>query len=575
MMTQSFTDTSSVLGIEIGSQNTRAVLFDVVAGSYHLLACGVVHSTQKAPFFDIGESVLNAITQLQRITGRTLMDRELNLITPAQRNGEGVDRLFLTVSGGPEFNLVTFGLLNEVSLESVNRLAQSTYGVLKDSFGINDRRATQEQMAALLAARPDVVLFGGGTDRGASRSIVRIAQMLALVLSTLPADGRPEILYCGNRAVSKSVVEILERQVKVTVTENIRPTLEKEELRKAGDDLSKLVMRFWAKRIEGLSRISPLCTQPPSLASLNYQKMMRFLGKLYDPGKAVLGIDLGSNSSIFTTSNASQCHFEVLPVGMGDGLERFLNNVKIADISKWLTENISEEEAREYLWQKTLSPGSIPADEKGIAIELAAARAILEYGMRDLKRKSMLAATTFEPIFAGGTTITHAPTPQQILLTLLDGIQPAGITPLIIDKHGLMSILGAIAHQNPLLPVQVMESSAFTNLATVINLESKLGAGATVANARLTYRSGNYLDLEVKQGAIGTLPLATGEVGTLTFNLARRTRVEGLLAPGEPFKVHGGICGVVIDARGRPLPQIKDIGARIENYKRWMFMLGA
>ncbi len=575
MMTQSFTDTSSVLGIEIGAQNTRAVLFDVVEGGYHLLASGVVPSTQKAPFGDIGEGILNAISQLQQVTGRTLMDRELNLIIPTQPGGEGVDRLFLTISGGPEINLATFGLLNEVSLDSVNRLAQATYGVLKDSFGINDRRSIQDQMAALLAAGPDIILFGGGTNRGASRSIVRIAQMLALVLSTLPMESRPEILFCGNRSVSKTVVEILERQAKITVTENIRPTLEKEELRKAGDDLGKLVMANWAKRIEGLSRISPLCTLPPSPASLNYQKMMRFLGKLYDPSKAVLGIDLGSNNCTFATATAGQCHFEVLPVGIGDGLERFLNRVKIADISKWLTESIPEEEVKEYLWQKTLSPGSIPADDKGVVIELAAARAILEYGMRDLRRQSMLAAPTFEPIFAGGTTITHAPTPQQILLTLLDGIQPTGISPLIIDKHGLMSILGAIAHHNPLLPVQVMESSAFTNLATVINVESKVSAGTTVANARLVYHSGNYMDLEVKQGAIGTLPLATGEVGTLTLNLARRTSVEGLLAPDEPFKVHGGICGVVIDARGRPLPFVKDVNARNENYKRWMFMLGA
>ena len=53
-------------------------------------------------------------------------------------------------------------------------------------------------------------------------------------------------------------------------------------------------MRIWTKRMEGLNRIAPLCTEAPSISSLNYQRMMRFLGKLYDPAKAVLGIDLGS-----------------------------------------------------------------------------------------------------------------------------------------------------------------------------------------------------------------------------------------------------------------------------------------
>ena len=81
-------------------------------------------------------------------------------------------------------------------------------------------------------------------------------------------------------------------------------------------------------------------------------------------------------------------------------------------------------ELKETLWQKTLTPGSIPVDEKGLAVELAAARAVLEYGLNEMKRQSLLAAPIFEPIFISGSTITHAPTPQQILLTLLDGIQP-------------------------------------------------------------------------------------------------------------------------------------------------------
>ena len=232
-------------------------------------------------------------------------------------------------------------------------------------------------------------------------------------------------------------------------------------------------------------------------------------------------------------------------------------------------------ELKDILWQKTLTPGSVPVDEKGLTIDLASARAILDYGLKEMKRLSLLAAPIFEPIFISGSTITHAPTPQQILLTLLDGIQPIGVTPLIIDKHGLLPILGAVAKANSLLPVQVMESSAFTNLASVINVESKASEGTPIVNARLTYRSGNYMDIEVKQGSIVTLPLPTGEIGTLSLNLMKRTAVAGLINPSEPFKVHGGICGVVIDARGRPLTFPKDEAVRRERFKRWMFMLGA
>jgi len=573
-MTLPQNDSSSVLGIEIGSENTRAFLFDVVEGTYHFIAGGTVSSTQREPFYDIGEGILAAISQLQLVTGRILLDHEGNLIFPSQPNGEGVDRLFVTASGGPPVKIATFGLLSEVSLESANHLAGTTYGIVNDSFGINDRRSAQVQMASLVNGRPDIILFAGGTNRGATRSIVRVAQMIALALSTMPVDKRPEVLFCGNRVVAKTVLEILEKYTKVTVTDNIRPRLEVEDLRKSSEDLTQMVLRIWMKRLTGLNRIAPICSDTPSISSLNYQRMMRFLGMLYDPAKGVLGIDLGSAHTTISTANTTRSSLNIFPLGMGDGFEEALSKIDTEDISKWLTEKVPLNEIKDTLWQKTLHPGSIPVDDRGLGIELAAARAILEYCMKELNKQGTLVASSFEPIFVSGSTITRAATPQQILLTLLDGIQPTGIFPLILDKHGLLPVLGAISSLNQVLPIQVMETTAFTNLATVLTIESRTSEGTPIVNARLTYKTGNYMDLEVKQGSIATLPLASGETGFLSLSYSRRTFVEGLINSEEPIRVRGGICGIVLDARGRPLRLAKTENLRREQYKRWMFMLG-
>ncbi len=573
-MTLPQNDSSSVLGIEIGSENTRAFLFDVVEGTYHFIAGGTVTSTQKEPFYDIGEGILAAISQLQLVTGRILLDHEGNLIFPEQPNGEGVDRLFVTASGGPPVKIATFGLLNEVSLESANHLAGTTYSILMDSFGINDRRSAQVQMASLVNGRPDIILFAGGTTRGATRSVVRVAQMIALALSTMPVDKRPEVLFCGNRIVAKTILEILDKHAKVIISDNIRPNLEVEDLRKSSDDLTQMVLRIWMKRLTGFNRISPICSDTPSISSLNYQRMIRFLGKLYDPAKGVLGIDLGSAHTTIATANTTRNSLNIFPLGMGDGLEEALSRINIEDITKWLTEKITLTEVKESLCQKTLHPGSIPIDEKGLGIELAVARAILEHCLKELMKQGNLVASSFEPIFIGGSTITRAGTPQQMLLTLLDGIQPTGIFPLILDKHGLLPVLGAISSQNPVLPVQVMETTAFTNLATVLTIESRASEGTPILNARLTYKTGNYMDIEIKQGSIATLPLPSGETGTLSLSYSRRTFVEGLINSEEPIKVRGGICGIVLDARGRPLRLAKTESLRREQYKRWMFMLG-
>jgi hypothetical protein len=573
-MTLPQNDSSSVLGIEIGSENTRSFLFDVVEGTYHFIAGGTVSSTQKEPFYDIGEGILAAISQLQLVTGRILLDHEGNLIFPAQPNGEGVDRLFITASGGPPVKIAAFGLLSEVSLDSANHLARTTYSIVKDSFGINDRRSAQVQMGSLVSGRPDIIIFAGGTNRGATRSVIRVAQMIALALSTMPIDKRPEVLYCGNRVVGKTVLEILEKHAKVTVTDNIRPKLELEDLRRGSEDLSQMVLRNWMKRLTGLNRIAPICSETPSISSLNYQRMIRFLGKLYDPAKGVLGIDLGSVHTTISTANTTRSTLDVFPLGMGLGFEEALSQIKIDDFTKWLTEKASPNEVKETLWQKTLHPGSIPVDERGLGIELAAARAILNHCMTELTKQGNFVASSFEPIFIGGSTITRAATPQQILLTVLDGIQPTGIFPLILDKHGLLPVLGAISVQNQVLPVHVMETTAFTNLATVLAIESRASEGTPIVNARLTYKTGNYMDLEIKQGSIATLPLPSGEIGSLSLSYSRRTFVEGLINSEEPIKVRGGICGIVLDARGRPLRIARTENSRREQYKRWMFMLG-
>ena len=60
----------SLLAVNIGAANTRAVLFDVVEGEYRLLASASAPSTVEAPFQDLSEGIRNAINDLQTVTGR-------------------------------------------------------------------------------------------------------------------------------------------------------------------------------------------------------------------------------------------------------------------------------------------------------------------------------------------------------------------------------------------------------------------------------------------------------------------------------------------------------------------------
>jgi hypothetical protein len=210
---------------------------------------------------------------------------------------------------------------------------------------------------------------------------------------------------------------------------------------------------------------------------------------------------------------------------------------------------------------------------EALAVEQAAYRQLLRYIMREMAARNALQENGYETILCSGAAITQGTNPNQLLLMLLDGLQPKGVSTLILDSHSILSTMGAIARSIPVLPVQVLESSAFTNLATVVSVDSSLRAGSQVLLARMTYKDGKVRETAVKQGSLAVLPLRTGEDAVLDLELSRLAHVENSELAETHFKVNGGLCGLVIDARGRPIKLPNNPNIRGELFSRWNSML--
>jgi len=91
--------------------------------------------------------------------------------------------------------------------------------------------------------------------------------------------------------------------------------------------------------------------------------------------------------------------------------------------------------------------------------------------------------------------------------------------------------------------------------------------------ARLDYSDGHTSEVEVKQGSIAVLPLPSGSKAQLYLKPVRRTEIEEVDSSAEPVLVNGGVCGVVLDARGRPLKMPADEQHRIALLKEWESLL--
>ncbi len=500
----------------------------------------------------------------------------MQLILPTRPGGQGVDCLVVTYSAGHELRVVTAGLLGDVSLESAQRLVNAIQGKVVESIGLTDHRRTDVQMDAVLKAEPDIIILTGGTENGATRSVFKLVDVINLTLRVLPQERRPQVLYAGNQALGKKIKEVLEHWTPVNLAANVRPSIDQEDLDPAAEALSRVVTDVRYKQIGGLQRLAEVSVQAPMPTPYAFGRIVRFLSKLYDPVKGVLGVDVGGSSTTIAAGSGGELALNVFPYGTGGGAARALQDGSLAGVMQWLPANIQEPTVRDYLWQKSLFPGSLPVTTEALAIEQAAVRHLLQIAMRQVLLRYPAIGMAFEPILASGAALSGAASPAQALLMLLDGLQPVGVTTLILDQNNLIPSLGAISTSNPVLPVQLLESNAFLNLGTVISPISRSKMGTPILRVELEVEEGNKTRLDVKQGSLVALPLRSGQSARIHLQALRPLEIDqrGKRGLGS-FKIVGGALGVVIDARGRPLRLPKEDARRQEMLQKWATSIGS
>lgn len=567
----SLVDAESVLTIDIGSVNTRALLFDVVDGHYHYIASASGPTTSGAPYFDIREGVKSALMGLQTITGRVLMGKDSLIVLPSQADGAGVDRLALTSSAGEDLKLVTMGLLSDVSLQSAQRLAGTTYGKLVDSIGLSDRRRIDAQIDALHQAQPDVVIIAGGSERGATRSVNKMVELVMMACKDLEKENRPKVLYCGNSALAKRVKDTLERDVVVALSPNIRPSIDQEDITPAESLLAKITARLQTLHIGGLDALVKISSAPLLPSAYALGRIMRFSSELSDLSKPTLGLDLGASAVTLAVASPEALQLNVFrSLGIGGSLPAALEQIPLEDVARWVPVEVTLDELRDYLYQRSLFPASVPVTPEALAIEQAMIRQILRCASQQLTERWPETQNSFERIFVSGAALTDTQSPAQSLLMVLDGLQPLGINVIMLDPYGLSQALGAIASINTLLPAQIIESGAYANLGTVICPISDARPGTVILKVGVSYEDGSETQVEVKQGTIVPLPVRNGQVAHLQVETQHGAILDPFLPRLKRFKIVGGVCGAVVDARGRPIALSGDAAKRREQLTRWM-----
>jgi uncharacterized protein (TIGR01319 family) len=566
---------NSILAVDFGSVHTRAILIDLVEGVYQLVAQAEERTTGGFPIADVGVGFRRVAQQLSAVTGRRLLDDNGTIITPEQMDRSGVDAFIATASIGRPLRTVLIGLTPDMSIASALRAAAGTYVNIVDVISLNDARSAQDQLNAIIMARPDLLFITGGTEDGARAPVLERAQIARLALRLLPS--KISVLYAGNSALASQIHEMFDNVATVFLADNVRPSLEGESIEGAQAQLASAFDSSTEQRGLGFEEIGLMSRVGVLPTAGSYHAIVGYLGQTAGRG-GVLAVDVGSAVSTLSASVGGHAATTIrTDLGVGRSAPGVVASAGLDAVRRWLPFYATDNEILAYALNKAARPATIPDDHRSLYLEHALLRAAMsallqaarptwtpEQAMDDLRKP----LPYFERVVGAGAALTGTGRPTLAAMLLLDALQPVGVVELQADANALIPALGALARLKPEAVVQVLDSGGLENLGTCICLSGLPHHGAVVARVSVTTAHGETEKFSVRGGDLWVYPLSIGVNAMVRVSVAGR----GVSINGRrslKFSVAGGSAGLIIDARGRPLPLATDLKALASQIPEW------
>src|SRR5574341_649153 len=188
-----------IVATDSGSTTTKAILIEKKDGEYRLIVRGEAPTTVEGLFEDVTMGVLNAIAEVEELSGRKILDEKGQIISPA-KDGVGTDIYVSTSSAGGGLQMMVAGGGRSMTAESAERAALGARAIVMDVIASNDKRLPHQQIERIRHLRPDMILLSGGVDGGTTTHVVELAELISA------ADPRPRlgtgyklpVIFAGN-----------------------------------------------------------------------------------------------------------------------------------------------------------------------------------------------------------------------------------------------------------------------------------------------------------------------------------------------------------------------------------------
>ncbi|MAD52264.1 MAG: methylaspartate mutase [Candidatus Marinimicrobia bacterium] len=589
----------SILATDCGSTTTKAILIEKIDGEYRLSVRGEAPTTVEAPFEDVTKGVLNAVMEVEELAGRKLLDGD-NIMTP--RNGEeGVDIYISTSSAGGGLQMMVAGVVKGMTGESAERAALGAGSIVMDVLASNDGRKPHEKITRIRQLRPDMILLSGGIDGGTTKHVVELAEILAAAnpKPRLGSDYKLPVIYAGNKNASNKIDETLGEITDLDLTENIRPVLEMENLKPSRDKIHDLFMEHVMQQAPGYKKLmswtdAPIMPTPGAVGALIEMVAEK-------ENISVVGVDIGgATTDIFSVFQKQFNRTVSANLGMSYSICNVLAESGLKNVLRWVPFDIDEKELTNRIGNKMIRPTTVPQSLEELVIEQAIAREALRLSFIQHKafavnlkgvQKERTISDAFEQTDSGeslvdmmeldlmvgsGGVLSHAPRREQSARMLIDSFLPEGITQLAVDSIFMMPQLGVMANieKEELAEdarnaaIEVFEKDCLIRLGTCLAPVGNAKPGAIVLIVELTLPNGDIQKHEIKFGDIVRIEVPYEPIK------AKLTPGKGMdIGAGKnesiETTIYGGVVGIILDGRGRPMGISTDPKQRISDLSKW------
>lgn len=565
---------------DIGSTNTSVILIDTVEGKYRLLARASVPTTAVAPWLDVSRGVQQAITRISEITGRNLLNERGMLIMPPRKDGSGVDHFAAVASAPTPLRAILVGLYDDMSIASARKALHRIYTEELDVISLADTRSEEEQVTMIIQQRPDLIFIAGGTDGGAEERLMRLVELTSIAVSVLSQTSPPQVIYAGNAALREKVRTLLEPYATVHIANNVRPNLKTEQLDDVMRISSALFEDIKIQNLPGVQEINDWTSYQMLPSGRSFAGICQYFASLND--ERVLGVDLGSDSVTITMADSESIQIAIrTDFGIGEPVANLLKKISTEQIANWIPEEVEPDDIADYVLNKSIFPATIPLTETDLHLEQAVAREVLHCAMQEtavewglVQSGRQIHMPKFGMLLAHGSLFANAPRPGQVMLLLLDALQPTGTFSIALDQYGVLPPLGALAAEQPLVVVQTLSAGVLSMLGWVIAPAGKGQPGKKVLDIVIESEQTRF-EGEIEYGKIEIFPIAPGQEAKITVKPSGRFDVGNGPGNNMSLTVEGGLVGgLVVDARGRPLTLPKDDADRRSLVRKWYWDLG-